>query len=243
LKNFASLGGVAGLAAAAMLASRGQAADRAAAATPPGPMADITDVYAWMAGSNLNLVMDVSPQDNGTNAFGPSVLYVFHLTSKPRIGPASRDGTETRVICRFASNTSVQCWVVSGGPPKDYVTGDPSNTAGVTSPTGKVKVFAGRRSDPAFFNLAGFNTAISQYEALNIGVPDHPVCPTSLQQGQGLGLRTALGDPPPGGGTSSGSDSFLTSNVMAIVVQIDRALINTGTHTTVAVWGSTHAGT
>lgn len=239
MKNFASLGGVAGLAMAALLASRGQAADRAAAAPAANPMADITDVYAWMAGSNLNLVMDVSPQDNGTNAFGPSVLYVFHLTSKLHLNPASRDGTETRVICRFASNTSVQCWVTSGDQTKDYVTGDPSNTAGVTSPTGKVKVFAGRRSDPAFLNLAGWNAAIAMYQALKIGTPDTSVCPTSLQPSDGVNLRTALGDPP----TGSGSDSFAASNVMAIVVQIDRSLVNTGTNSTVAVWASTHAGT
>lgn len=224
---------------AAMLASRGQAADRAAAAAPPSPMADITDVYAWMSGSNLNLVMDVSPRDNGANAFGPEVLYVFHLTSRGALNPAVIGGAETQVICQFASNTSVQCWVVSGGPPKDYVTGDPSNTAGVTSPTGKVKVFAGRRSDPAFFNAAGFNAAIAQYEALNIGTPGTPVCPTGLQPGHGLGLRNALGDST----TGSATDAFLTSNVMAIVVQIDKALVNTGTNTTIAVWGSTHAGT
>jgi hypothetical protein len=237
LNNFASLGGVVGLTVAVALAGRGQAADRAAAAPATSPMADITDVYAWMAGSNLNLVMDVAPRDDGTNAFGPSVLYVFHLTSKPRIGLGETTGTETQVVCRFASNTSVQCWVATGGTAKDYVTGDPSNTAGVTSPTGKVKVFAGRRSDPAFWNASGFNAAISMYQALTTGTPDGGGCP-GLVAGQGLGLRTALGNPP-----GSGSDSFAASNVMAIVVQIDRALVNTGANTAVAVWGSTHAGT
>jgi uncharacterized protein DUF4331 len=227
---------------AAMLASRGQAADRIAASPAASPMADITDVYAWMAGSNLNLVMDVSPRDDGTNAFGPAVLYVFHLTSKSGLNPGAGGGIETQVICRFGSNTSVQCWVASGGTTKDYVTGDPSNTAGVTSPTGKVKVFAGRRSDPAFFNLAGFNTAIAMYQALNIGTPDTPVCPTGLLSGQGLSLRTALGDPMSGSGSGSGSDSFAASSVMAIVVQIDKALVNTSPNTTIAVWASTHAG-
>ena len=153
MKNFASLGGVAGLAAAAVLASRGQAAERTAAAPAVSPMADITDVYAWMSGSRLNLVMDLSPHDDGTSAFGPAVTYAFHLTSKPKLGLGEPGGTETQVICRFDTNTSVQCWVTSGGTTKDYVIGDPSNTAGVTSSSGRVKVFAGRRSDPAFFNL------------------------------------------------------------------------------------------
>src|ERR1044071_4121185 len=138
-----------------MLASRGQAADRTAAAPAVSSMADITDGYAWMSGARLNLVMDVSPRDDGTHAFSPAVLYAFHLTSKPRLGLAEPGGTESQVICRFDSNTSLQCWVVSGGLAKDYVVGDPSNPAGVTSPSGRVKVFAGRRSDPAFFNQIG----------------------------------------------------------------------------------------
>lgn len=220
-----------------MLASRGQAADRAAAAPAASPMADITDVYAWMTGSNLNLVMDVSPRDDGTTAFGPTVLYVFHLTSKPGLG-FGEVGTEIQVICRFASNTSAQCWVTSGGTTNDYVTGDPSNTAGVTSSSGKVKVFAGRRSDPAFFNTSGFSAAIatSINQALNTESPNAAGCPTGLDAGQGLSLRNALTGP-------GATDSFATSNVMAIVVQINKALVNTGTNTTVAVWGSTHAGT
>src|SRR5215470_14655089 len=223
-----------------MLASQGQAADRTAAAPAVSPMADITDVYAWTAGSNLNLVMDVSPLDDGMNAFGPAVLYAFHLTSKPKLGLAEPGGTETQVICRFDSNTSVQCWVTSGGAPKDYVVGDPSNTAGVTSPSGRVKVFAGQRSNPAFFNLSGFNTAMSGF-APQLGVPnttDGGGCPSGVALDKFVTLRTQLGNPP-----GSGSDSFAASNVMAIVVQIDSALVNTGTNTVVAVWGSTHART
>ncbi len=234
MKNFASLG-VAGLAVAAMLAGRGHASDHAAATPATAPMADIADVYTWMTGSNLDLVMDVSPRDDGTTAFGPDVAYVFHLTSKTGIGIMQPGGTETQVICRFAANTSVQCWVVSAGVTKDYVTGDPSSPAGVTSLTGKVKVFAGRRSDPRFFNGSGFAAAIAMYQALNLTA--NP-CPTTIQAGQGVGLRAALAGP----GTPA-TDDFATSNVMAIVVQIDRALVNVSSNIAVAVWASTHAGT
>ena len=224
-----------------MLASQGLAADRAAAAPAVDPMADITDVYAWMAGSKLNLVMDVSSHDDGTHAFSSAVLYAFHLTSKPRLGLGEPAGTETQVICRFKSSTDLQCWIVSGGAAKDYVTGDPSNTAGVTSPSGRVKVFAGPRSDPAFFNLSGFNTAMAGF-APQLGVPgttDSAGCPGGVLPDKFVTLRRQLGNPPDGG---TGSDSFATSNVMAIVVQIDPALVNTSTNTVVAVWGSTHAG-
>jgi hypothetical protein len=231
LKKLASLAGVAGVAVAAALASPGRAADRAEALAV-NPMADITDVYAWMTGTNLNLAMDVSPRDNGTNTFGPSVLYVFHLTSKGGIGINVAGGTETRVICRFASNTSVECWVVSGSTTKDYVSGNPSNTAGVTSILGKVKVFAGRRSDPAFFNQTGFNAAMTTFTGL-MGTADPAGCPT-LTSAQALGLRNTL---------ATGSDDLATADVMAVVVQLDKSLVNVGGNAAVAVWGSTHVGT
>jgi len=194
-------------------------------------MADITDVYAWMGGSNLNLIMDVSPRDDGTHGFSPAVLYVFHLTAKSGLGVNAPGGTETRVICRFDASTSVECWVVSGETTKDYVSGDPSNTAGVTSLLGRVKVFAGRRSDPFFFNQTGFTAAIANYNGLGITVFDTAKCP-SLAAGQAGTLRSML---------ASGSDDFATANVMAIVVQVDKSLIIAGNMTVVAVWGSTHA--
>jgi hypothetical protein len=222
------------LAAVAVLASRGQAADHVDSPTlATNPMADITDVFAWMTGSNLNLVMDVSPREDGTHSFSPSVVYVFHLTSKSGIGVGTTSGTETRVICKFASNTSAECWVVSGSTTKDYVSGDASNTAGVTSILGKVTVFAGRRSDPFFFSQTGFNTAISTFQGQSTGTPDGAGCPNLMTPGQASSVRSAL---------TAGADDFATANVMAIVVRLDKSLVNTSGNTTVAVWGSTHAG-
>jgi hypothetical protein len=202
-------------------------------------MADVADVYAWMSSaSNLALVMDVSPQDDGSHSFDPSVLYVFHLTSKPgrlggidAFGGTLSPGTETDVICRFASNTSVQCWVTFGGTTKDYVAGDPSNPAGITSVLGKVKVFAGRRSDPSSFNISGFNAAIATYKTLfSTSTKDMAGCPGITDANS---VRTAL---------RTGSDSFAGSNVMSIVVQINKSLVNADMNTVVSVWGSTHAG-
>ncbi|HMG53973.1 MAG TPA: DUF4331 family protein, partial [Kofleriaceae bacterium] len=202
----------------AVLASSGQAADHADSPTlATNQMADITDVYAWVNGSNLNLIMDVSPGDDGTHGFSPAVLYVFHLTSKS--GPAvnAPGGPETRVICRFDASTSVECWVVSDTTTKDYVSGDPSNTAGVTSLLGRVKVFAGRRSDPLFFSATGFRTAVTTFLGQATGAPDGAGCPKLMTPGQAGALRTAW---------TTGSDDFATSNVMALVVQLDKSLVN-----------------
>ena len=48
-------------------------------------MADINDVYTWNTadGTAVNLAMTVSPGDDGTRHFGPSVQYVFHISSHP----------------------------------------------------------------------------------------------------------------------------------------------------------------
>lgn len=242
MNKLASLGGVAGagvavLAIAAVLAGPGEAADRAASqATILTPMAHVSDVYAWMSSaSNLSLVMDVSPQDDGSHSFDPSVLYVFHVTSKSGLGlgPAAVVGPETDITCRFASSTSVQCWVTSAGSTKDYVSGDPSNPAGVASLLGKIKVFAGRRSDPSSFNLSGFNAAVSTYTTLlGSNGSDLAGCP-GISGTDAASLRGLL---------ATGPDSFAASNVMAIVVQIDKTLVNADKNTVVSVWGSTHVG-
>jgi len=235
LKKLALVGGGAGLVVASLLAT-GRAADHAdSPMAASNPMGDITDVYAWMTGSNLNLVMDVSPQDDGTRTFGPTVLYVFHLTSKAGIGIGMAAGTETKVICKFASNTSVQCWVTNAGGTaiKDYVSGNPSPRAGVTSILGKVKVFAGRSSDPFFFNLTGFNTAMATLAPLSTAGPDGAMCPTGISDSQALTIRTQL---------ATGTDAFATAKVMAIVLQVDKSLVNVDNNSAVAVWGSTHLG-
>ena len=116
---------------------------------------------------------------------------------------------------------------------KDYVAGDPSGTAGVASRLGKVRVFAGRRSDPAFFNQTGFDAAVAQIKAIPSNPPpDLAGCP-ALDAGGALAIRRAL---------ANGTDASAAANVMALVVQINKSLVNVGANTTVAVWASTHAG-
>lgn len=235
MQKLASLGGVAGLAVVALLSTRGQAADRSApaAAAAASPLADITDVYAWMTDSNLNLVMDVSPFDDGMHSFDPSVQYVFHLTSKAKVGATTAGDAETKVILRFESNHSVQCWVTdaSGATTKNFVSGDPSTTAGITSKDHRLKVFAGPRSDPAFFNTAGFTSGATEL-GKNLMPVDAAGCPT-IAATEASSILSML---------TTGSDAFATANIMAIVVQIDKSFAAVAPSTTVAVWASTHTG-
>jgi Domain of unknown function (DUF4331) len=249
LKKRASLAGIAGLAGLAMVAALsapGQAAEPpvqrpAAQALADDPMAQVTDVYAWMQSSQiLNVVMDVSPGDDGSHSFGPGVTYVFHLTSRASPKVTSPTDVETRLICQFASSTSVQCWVTdpssptSAKPYKAYLTGDPSKLAGAETTDHRLKVFAGRRSDPAFFNATGFAKAVSDYSLLAPSkVPDAAGCPIWLTGAQADALLvTDFG---------TGGDTFAAANVMAIVVQIDTTLVNVAPNAIITVWGATHA--
>jgi hypothetical protein len=250
-------GGVASLALGTFLAARSShAADHLDSATLlTNPLGDINDVYTWMTSdmSKLNLVMTVSPGDPGNRAFSDAVQYVFHVVSRTgtmasQVVAKPGTGTETKVICTFASDTSVQCWVVSGTTVKDYVTGDPSSAAGITSASGKVKVHAGRHSDPFFFNLQGFRNAIAAVKAQAAAITFNTQgCPNNLTDAQVGGIRTLLTTQqatdatavPPCSATTP--DCFAALNVKAIVVQVDKTLVNEGTNTLLAVWGSTHA--
>jgi uncharacterized protein DUF4331 len=243
--SLVGIAGLAGLAIVAVLAAPGRAADPAVrpavtAALADDAMAQIADVYAWMESSQiLNVVMDVSPGDDGSHSFGPGVTYVLHLTSRASPDIATTADLETRVICQFTANTRVQCWVTdptsptSAKPYKAYLAGDPSKPTGVETSDHLLKVFAGRRADPQFFNTTGFATAVAHYKALAMGqMADAAGCPSWLTATQANSLLTDLG---------TGADTFAAANVMAIVVQIDTSLIKTNDNATITVWGATHA--
>jgi hypothetical protein len=212
------------------------------------PLADITDVYAWMNSdaSKVNLIMNVSPgdppQSGGTaRHFSPSVLYVFHVTSLPGFG---MPGTETKIVCKFASDTSGQCWV---GASADYVTGDPSATTGITSASGKVKLYAGHRSDPFFFNLQGFRDTVAAVDAAEMGgglTADAAGCP-NLLPATAATLRGLLQEGPQAAAAApcptTNADCFANLNVMSIVLQVDKSLLNVGANNVLSVWASTHS--
>ena len=232
-------------------------------------MADINDVYVWNTSdaTKINLVMTISPADNGQRTFGPTVQYVFHLTRHaafPASAAAHAMGQESKIICTFTSNTAGQCWVVNpAGAVVDYVSGDLSGDTGRVSASGKFRVFAGRRSDPFFFNLNGFITARTRAEIACSGTATPGDCPGVL-----TAISDAAGCPALDASTSSGLvnalgtaqdcsaaltfcapfcptndiDCFDDKNVMAIVVQVDKSEIVTDTQKIVGVWGSTHMG-
>ena len=245
-------------------------------------MADINDVYVWLndGGAKLSLALTVSPFDDGTRAFGASVQYVFHVRRYPPFNggagfPTTVEkilaGEESKVICTFASNTDGKCWVVDpSNKVLDYVAGDLSTATGKTSAGGKLRVFAGRRSDPFFFNLAGFLTAQKKIEfacgTTNPATPtigacpgaldaidDAAHCPQNIPAANVEAIASDLseqqtgptaGDPLStlGPCPSTAKDCFAGKNVMAIVVEMDKTLIASDAFPLLSVWASTHAG-
>ncbi len=249
MKKLAFLGAAGALSAAALFCGgkfslAADHLDAPATQMPTNAMADITDVYAWMStdGSKVNLIMDVSAADDGTHHFGPSTLYVFHVMSTPGLAMA---GTSQEVICKFASDTSGACWLVNGANTVDYVSGDPSATAGIANASGKMKLFAGRRSDPFFFNLGGFKTAVGAVEqaAAAGGLTfDVAGCP-QIDAATAHQLGTLLATPPAqmvGPCVANQLDCFANFNVMSVVLQIDKTELNLNSQSLLAVWGSTN---
>jgi len=238
-----------------------QAADHLdAMALATNPMADINDVYAWNTsdGMKVNLAMTVSPFDNGMRNFGPSVQYVFHLTRNAALPLTAQQllmGEESKIICTFTSNTAGECWVVDpSGAALDYAKGDFSAVAGKASAKGTFTVFAGRRSDPFFFNFAGFARAVGQFEQACGGTcPGGAIAATLDAAGCPAGLPPSMVQPIAarlsetqttmiGPCPANQKDCFANANVMAIVIQIDKTQLATDEKKYLGVWASTHAG-
>src|SRR5262245_19878351 len=143
--------------AAALLGGTARAADhRDGPAVRSDPATDINDLYAWMSGDGktVNLAMTVSPGASAMSKFSNSALYVFHLNSSRMYGDPAP--TAFTVICQFDVAQKISCW----GPQGEYLSGDAGQTAGITSASRKMQVFAGVRADAFFFNMAGFRAAV-----------------------------------------------------------------------------------
>ncbi len=193
------------------------------------PTADITDVYAWISpttADKLNLVMAVNPDADEGDQFSNEVIYAFNIASKD----GGADDDSTLVICQFPDDNIVECWAGN-----QYVRGDASADAGITSAAGGLRVFAGVRNDPFFLDYTAFGgtvTAARGEVAAGRVTFDDFGCPelSDEQQAALLGTLNAGDD---------AADTFAGQNVLALVVQMDSSLVP-GDGDILAVWGSTH---
>lgn len=140
-----------------------EAADHADGIDAMGTAAsDITDNYAWVWDDNgtpsLAMVMNVSAA-----SFPDNIQYAWTLVRDPLGTP-----TVSQMICRFNSTAGddVSCFY---GDAADFTeaTGDPSGATGFTQ--NGIRVFAGERDDPFFFNADGFTATAAGVQGADLG--------------------------------------------------------------------------
>ncbi|MCL2723427.1 MAG: DUF4331 domain-containing protein [Polyangiaceae bacterium] len=195
------------------------------------PVATIGNVYTWMDGTNFIAAITVSPFADKSAQFSSSVQYVFHMTSSPGFAEQS---APLDLICTFDASQIISCWLGTD----EYVTGDASKEAGITSEDGKLKVFAGLRADPFFFNLGGFNDGVAAItEALPV-IGDQGC--TFLDPGSIVALQGLFKEVPSNANPErTNPDDYVDALTLAIVISIDKSLVTKGGNL-VSVWGATH---
>jgi hypothetical protein len=211
-----------------------QAADhRDGPAATANKDADINDVFAWMdpGGQKVNLAMTFYPAAPTGTKPSDAVLYVFHVNSKQTF--AATNPTEVRIICGFDAQQAISCWAGD----TEYVTGNADNSEGITSKSGKLRVFAGLRNDPFFFNASGFGATVGMVKAAASSLSFDPAGCPQLDANTSNALVTQLKRNQNGG---PASDFFAGTNTLAIVVQVDKSLVAPG-GPILGVWASTHS--
>ncbi len=197
------------------------------------PAADINDVFAWMGpdANRVYLIMTVFPFATTEARFSDSAQYVFHTASGAAFGQINQQ--EVAIICTFDAAQTIACSV---GGSTTSVTGNAGTTAGLTSSDGKLRVFAGLRNDPFFFNLNGFQrtTRLVVGKAPDLTFDDAG-CP-AVDAATSQALVTQLQTEPDG---SPATDEFAGANGLGLVLSVDKSLL-TANGPILAVWGSTN---
>lgn len=195
------------------------------------PAADITDLYAWTNdnASKVNLVLNVTPFAGTNAAFSDAVQYVIHVNSSGGFGQPQ---TQTLIMCQFDAAGVIECWAGDD----EYLKGDTSTETGLVSESGKLRVFAGLRNDPFFFELTGFQEAVKIVVGAADGLTfDAAGCPELDEQT----ATTLVNQLQSGAGGAAASDTFAGANVLSLVVQVDKSLVTAG-GPVLGVWASTH---
>jgi hypothetical protein len=191
------------------------------------PSADIADLFAWMStdGSKVILAMTVNPGATSSSRFASDTMYVFHTSSRSSI--ASTTATLVDIVCGFDDAQKISCAV---GDASVSISGDASNPSGLARSDNKLRVFAGLRKDPSFASIANIDQmkAAAKTAFATAAAPDAAGCKATT----GKTAIMALGSMP-------ASNTFTTSNVLSLVMEVDRSLLNRG-GPIFGVWAATH---
>ena len=217
------------------LASPVKSADhKDAPATTADPASDINDVFTFVDGGKFVMMMTMTPFAGAGAKFSDSTKYVFHTSSGAAFGKTTKD---VDFICTFDAAQKASCWAGAA----DYVTGDASKgDAPLTSTSGKMKVFAGMRADPFFFNLQGFKDTVTTVEGAAASLTfDTSGCPAVDSATSGVLVGKLKEKTSTAATTKTQEDDFATANTLALVLSVDMSLVNGGGDF-VTVWASTN---
>ncbi len=219
------------------------------------PGADITDVFAFPSPGNpkaVDFVMDVVPLIPAGLAseysFDPSVLYQFKIAH----GPVGSAHQEDSVLQMTASGKGAQqkLTLYGSNDPAPYGTLNTAHTKlgtfAFNQPTNLypgVKVFAGPRADPFFFDLFQFFKILPDRDYANKRTGD--MLGTSTPTFNGYAAGSTSGGAGKGYACSTApSTNALTQigggfNVLSIVVEVPRALLPRYGSSVIHVWATT----
>lgn len=191
------------------------------------PSADIADLFTWMStdGTKVILAMTVNPSAASGAKFATDTMYVFHTSSRAAI--TSTTATLVDIVCGFDDTQKIACAV---GDASVSLSGDASNPTGIVRADNKLRVFAGLRKDPSFASIANIDQMkmAAKTAFATAAAPDAAGCKAT----SGKTAITALGSMP-------ASNTFITSNVLSLVLEVDKSLLNRG-GPILGVWAATH---
>lgn len=190
-------------------------------AVTAAPELDLTDLYAWTTNGKVAVVLDVHPDAGESDFFPTTAQYIVHFESSA-VFPGG--GTPVDVIVEFDAQQNARVWVGED----NYVTGDARVEAGLVSDDGKIRVFTGRRNDPAFSNLTGFDAF---REAVIARAASTDECEEAAAGDLEVLATTMRGDAP--------VDGYEGRNVLSIVLELDASLVAAG-GPVLGVWASSH---
>jgi hypothetical protein len=156
------------VAAAGALAvlSVGHASDHLDGPRPTAdPQADITDVFAFTSPedpSKVVLAMALTPYASSTSTFSGEVDYAFRVQLVDAIQPLALGGVPLDVVCELTGDAATPTMTCTG---PQGSTGSAVVGATTGAPGGSIRVFAGLRSDPAFFDRQGALTTVQSGRA------------------------------------------------------------------------------
>jgi len=124
--------------------------------TTADPQADITDVFAFTSPEDpgkVVLAMALTPYASDASTFSGEVDYAFRVQLVDALQPLALGGVALDVVCDLGGGNGAAPTMTCKGP--QGATG--SAVVGETGspPGGSIRVFAGLRSDPAFFDRQG----------------------------------------------------------------------------------------